>query len=292
VEIFRKAANPWGQEVLIGIGWGLMWAAIIGGAVFVVVHAVLAARALRAARARVHAPASVPAGLPPRIQRHGIGARFFHWTMSIAMLALLVTAFVPVIGYKFDWVTIHWIAGILLIGTLIYHLVHVLFWQRMSNMWISKADVRDGMSELSIFTSGNTKEAARKPGKYPVAQKVFHHVATAAALAAVVTGLLMMVRIETPIFRRNPYLLEDGTWGLVYVLHGLGGVMLIGLVMAHVYFAIRPEKRLFTRSMFKGWITREEYAAHHDPERWKVGEVDSSGSNERMASPPAVRAGT
>ncbi|MGH7554525.1 MAG: cytochrome b/b6 domain-containing protein, partial [Longimicrobiales bacterium] len=89
-------------------------------------------------------------------------------------------------------------------------------------------------------------------------------------VAAIATGILMMFRIDTPIFAQNQYLLNDGSWGFVYVLHGVGGVSLIGLVIAHVYFAIRPDKRWLTRSMFKGWITRDEYLAHHDPERWAV----------------------
>ena len=47
------------------------------------------------------------------------------------------------------------------------------------------------------------------------------------------------------------------TWGLMYVLHGLAGVGLIALVMIHVYFAIRPEKRDITKSMIFGSMKRE-----------------------------------
>ena len=39
------------------------------------------------------------------------------------------------------------------------------------------------------------------------------------------------------------------TWGLMYVLHGLAGVGLIALIMVHVYFALRPEKLVITKSM-------------------------------------------
>jgi hypothetical protein len=52
------------------------------------------------------------------------------------------------------------------------------------------------------------------------------------------------------------------------VLHGLAGVSLVGLVMAHVYFAVRPEKWWITKSMILGWITRRQYLEHHDPQRW------------------------
>jgi hypothetical protein len=81
----------------------------------------------------------------------------------------------------------------------------------------------------------------------------------------------MMVRVRTPFFARNPYLFSDGTWGVTYVAHGMAGVGLVGLVIAHVYFAVRPDKWWITKSMILGWITRRQYLEHHDPGRWGVG---------------------
>ena len=57
-------------------------------------------------------------------------------------------------------------------------------------------------------------------------------------------------------------------WGVVYVVHGLSGVALISLVIAHIYFAIRPDKWWITMSMFNGFVNRKDYLEHHDPERW------------------------
>ena len=57
---------------------------------------------------------------------------------------------------------------------------------------------------------------------------------------------------------------------MVYVVHDLAALALITLVMVHVYFALRPEKLHFTRSMVLGWITRREYEEHHDTARWTV----------------------
>ena len=54
---------------------------------------------------------------------------------------------------------------------------------------------------------------------------------------------------------------------------GLGAMGMITLIMAHVYFAVRPEKLWMTRSMFSGWITRDDYLRHHDPQRWPVAEA-------------------
>ena len=69
---------------------------------------------------------------------------------------------------------------------------------------------------------------------------------------------------------------------LTYVTHGLAGVGLVGLVIAHVYFAVRPEKWWITKSMILGWITRRQYLEHHEPSRWPV---TSSGRPAANAKP-------
>ena len=76
-------------------------------------------------------------------------------------------------------------------------------------------------------------------------------------------------------------LLRDTTWGLVYVSHGLAGVALVGLVIAHVYFAVRPEKWWITKSMLLGWITRRQYLEHHDPHRWAVESIADKAEAQR-----------
>jgi cytochrome b subunit of formate dehydrogenase len=135
-------------------------------------------------------------------------------------------------------------------------------------MWIGRADVADARDVV-----GATLRHAlpsRRPGKYSVAQKLIHHAFTAVVLTTLVTGSLMLLRIDTPWWKRNPYLFADATWGIVYVLHGLAALMLVTMVMMHVYFALRPEKLKFTRAMIRGWITRREYDEQHDPKRWQV----------------------
>jgi hypothetical protein len=59
-------------------------------------------------------------------------------------------------------------------------------------------------------------------------------------------------------------------------LHGLAGVGLIALIMVHVYFGIRPEKRPITKSMILGWMSRDFYLEEHDPTRWVVPATASS----------------
>jgi len=189
--------------------------------------------------------------------------------MAVAMFVLLITAFFPLVGIQFPWVTIHWIAGVGLIVSIVYHIWHVIVKQDFWSMWISKEEIEEGKRELSRMLKRST-ESGPKPGKYPIDHKLYHHVIVVVTLGAIGTGLLMMFRVDTPFWERNPYILSDQLWGFVYVLHGISGVALISLVMAHVYFAIRPEKWWITMSIINGWIGREQYLEHHDPKRWAV----------------------
>ena len=278
MEFLRRALNPWGENVPIGVAWDLIWAAVIIGAVFVVVHALLVPKKLPAGEI----DEAEAKGLPDRIQRHKPGARGFHWTMSATMFALLITAFFPVIGIQFPWVTIHWIAGVLLILTVLYHIYHVFAKQDIRNMWIGRRDMKEG----SLGLQAALRRPVKRPraGKYPVDQKMFHHAATLATLGAVVTGVLMMFRIDNFLLPQNTYMFSDAAWGWIYVIHGVSGIALIFLVIAHVYFAIRPEKRWMTWSMINGWITRDRYLENHDPERWTVPEAGGSGEMEGSAA--------
>ena len=90
----------------------------------------------------------------------------------------------------------------------------------------------------------------------------------AAVLAVLASGLLMMVKVDTPFYERNPYWLEARTWAMIYVVHGLAALSILSLIIVHIYFAIRPEKLWITRSMIRGWITRGELLEHHDPKKW------------------------
>ena len=130
MELWRRAINPWNQEVLIGVSWDLMWAAIIAGAGFVVLHAVWARFLAPVETASTDDPSS---GLPSRILRHARSERVFHWLMAVAMLVLLVTAFFPVLGLQFAWVTIHWVAGVILSALIVYHVIRATFWQ---DFWV------------------------------------------------------------------------------------------------------------------------------------------------------------
>jgi cytochrome b subunit of formate dehydrogenase len=204
-----------------------------------------------------------------RVTRHLGLDRAFHWVTAVSVLTLMATAFLPILGLTFSWVGIHWVTGLVLIAAVLFHILRVLLKQGLRAMWIGRQDFGDAAAIVKA-TLRRDADAIPKPGKYSFAQKLIHHGFALVVLTAVGTGGAMLVRIDTPWWKRNPYLLSDGTWGVVYVLHGLAALALITMVMLHIYFALRPEKLLFTRAMLRGWITRAEYSEHHDPQRWQV----------------------
>jgi len=80
-----------------------------------------------------------------------------------------------------------------------------------------------------------------------------------------------MVGVDSPFWERNPLFITEKTRGIVFLLHGLAGLLSITMIMVHIYFAVRPEKRYMTRSMLRGWISRAEFEEHHDSELWDEG---------------------
>jgi formate dehydrogenase subunit gamma len=262
--------NPWGQWVLTHISWNLFWASLFGGVLFFVAHAsymVLSAHRKRAAH-ETDALEAARKDLPAKIPRHSLVARLFHWVMAAAMFVLLFTAFLPIAGVRFPWVAWHWMAGLVLTGSILFHIIHASFWLDFWSIWVGPKDIPELKAEI-LRELGHEVEGP-KSGKYPLGNRLYHTMIVIAGLAVVATGVCMMVRVETPFFTRNPYLFGDITWGFTYVTHGLAGVGLVGLVIAHVYFAVRPEKWWITKSMIFGWITRRQYLEHHDPDRWVV----------------------
>jgi cytochrome b subunit of formate dehydrogenase len=269
------AIDPWGLRVPIHIAWFLIWVAAIVGLLFLMVHAIYVRYFAKLRQFAPQASPSASTQIPARVPRHSLVARLFHWVMAIAMLALLFTAFLPKVGVQFPWVTYHWIAGVVLTASIVFHIFHASFWLDFWSIWPDRIDMTDAYNRVLGFV-GRTAPLPRKFAKYPMENKLYHGAIIAAGLSAILTGVFMMFRVRTIFFPRNPYLFSDMTWGMIYVLHGLAGVGLIGLIMVHIYFGIRPEKQPITRSMIFGWMSRDFYLEEHDPSRWVVDATASS----------------
>ena len=69
-----------------------------------------------------------------RVERHKLVDRIYHWVMAVSILTLMATAFLPILGWKFEWLTIHWITGLVLTVAVVFHIIRSLFFQKLMNM--------------------------------------------------------------------------------------------------------------------------------------------------------------
>ena len=113
MDLLTRAINPWGESIFTHISWSLFWASLVGGLLFLLAHGgyMLFSRHEMRDPAEVDNLEAKRKGLPAKIERHSFVARMFHWVMAVSMLALLFTAFLPIVGVRFAWVEWHWWAG-------------------------------------------------------------------------------------------------------------------------------------------------------------------------------------
>ena len=96
------------------------------------------------------------------------------------MFVLLFTAFLPVVGVKFAWVQWHWIAGLVLTASILFHIVHATFFLDFWSIWVGPRDIPELKAEL-LREFGHDVPGP-KSGKYPLGNRLYH-------LAIVVAGL-------------------------------------------------------------------------------------------------------
>ncbi len=174
--------------------------------------------------------------------------------MAALVVVLLGTAFLPILGLRFDWVPIHWISGLLLTAAILFHLYRAFLVHGIGSMVPKGGDLR---AALGRTTGGDA-------AKYDLYQKLYHWSVAAVVLVLVASGGIMLAKIDTPIWRRDPSILSDGDWGVVYVCHGAASLVLIFFIVLHVYFAFLPEHRRLLAAMVLG---RETWRSGCAPER-------------------------
>lgn len=185
--------------------------------------------------------------------RHQPADRAFHWIMAILVLLLLGTAFLPILGIKFDWLPTHWISGVLLIAATLFH-----FWRVFAVHGIGEMIPRPGDFTPAALMSETAD------GKYTASQKLYHLGISVIMLVLLGTGGLMLARIDTSFWNRNPAILSDQDWGIVYTLHGGASLFLIFMFILHIYFAFLPEHRKLLAAMALGRPVQEEPPANKE----------------------------
>ena len=208
-----------------------------------------------------------PGMISYRVARHSLIDRLFHWLTAVCMLILLATALLPIFGIKFNWLTAHWVAGLILTAAVLLHVIRAFTVLKLRDMAIYPREfIAATRAELSTLTGDRYKPSTI--GKYSVAQKFFHFGMGIVVLVVIATGLVMMTGIDTPFWERDPYFVSERVRGIVFVAHGVATLLSISMIIIHIYFAFRPEKLYFTRSTISGWISRTDYEKNHDPLLW------------------------
>jgi cytochrome b subunit of formate dehydrogenase len=163
------------------------------------------------------------------------------------------------------------VAGIIFGLYLVYHVLDTAVRLSWGSMWIGFRDIGDSLSRVRDFFR-RVEDPSRRPGKWGMENKLFHHMTALAGVAVLATGILMMSRVDTWFWSADPYRwnITDTNWGWIFVIHGASALAFVGLLIAHIYFALRPDKFFFTLSMIRGWIPRQDYLSHFSPERWPV----------------------
>jgi formate dehydrogenase subunit gamma len=248
VDIIRYRNDVWGEEVILGVSWDLLWVVAVTAFLLLAAHAIF-----MAALAKKKA---LPSSEGKRVHRHDTIDRAFHWIMAGSVLVLIFTGIAPIVGIRIDWLDIHWIAGLVLTFVVIFHIIRAIFWQDFKAMLLGPADFKEPFDENI------------KPGKYSFEQKGMHWAMTVLVIAVIATGIILFLHINTPWWNR-PSVENEATLGIYFLLHGTATLGLIAFTAIHIYFAVRPEKRFYTRSMITGWISEAEMKENHDTNKWK-----------------------
>src|SRR5438477_10498490 len=214
MDFLKWGRNPWGEWVLTHVSWSLFWGSLFAGILFLVAHATymfLSAHHKRST-SETEALEARYKQLPTQIERHSLVARLFHWVMAASMFVLLFTAFLPIVGVRFPWVQWHWMAGLVLIAAIAFHIIHASFFLDFWSIWVGPKDIPEFKAE--ILREFGHEDIPFKPGKYPLGNRLYHLAIVVVGMAAAITGIVMMSRVRTPLLTRNPYLFSDPTWGV------------------------------------------------------------------------------
>ncbi len=305
IDVFRVTRRA-GREVVVGLSWDVLLLIAFVATLTFLVHYVLREILNPTEHTDSQGPSkdeverSLEAQGVEEIDRFSLAQRASHWVMAISIFAMMLSGFIimnnqvtvkAVAGVS--WLSIHIVSAIVLIGYVAFHLGHVAYKGTWGKMWVGTKEAKDLITRFKNLI-GLTDEYPRQ-FEYPSAQKLLHWGVTGVTFGVILTGLVLWRRVEfLALFwdatREFTFLgVEFGlgtadSLGLIswsFVLHDFFAIGMLGLVMGHIYFALRPNEWAITKSMITGKVTVEEYAEKYSPASWQIGGERAADGGER-----------
>ena len=188
MDFVKWGLNPWGQNILTHVSWTLFWASLFAGLMFLVAHGsymLLSAHRKRPADRDRQAGSGLRE--PPRAHRaalaDGEGCFTGSWPPRCSCCCSRPSC--PSSVCRFAWVTWHWIAGLVLTGSILFHIIHASFWLDFWSIWVGPKDIPEIKAEL-LRELGHDVPGP-KSGKYPLGNRLYHMAIVVAGLSAVLT---------------------------------------------------------------------------------------------------------
>lgn len=216
-----------------------------------------------------------------RVLRHDNAAILEHWTHGVGTAFLLASGialgllFVPrLVGSGVPvWaaMNIHFIAVVMfLFGTFYYGANTILNWHRFAEHLPTKNAFSFTVQHYGHLL-GVKKYAMPPEDKYFESEKMAYILALVSTLTIIVTGLLKAAA--------HVVSLPAGLMGGATLLHDVATVFMLAFFLAHVFFAaVLPNSWPVLRSMFTGYVTKEQAQKEHAG--WYRRLTEKSGSSE------------
>jgi len=135
------ATSPWGQRVPIHIAWFLIWVAVIAGSSSLLFTPPICA--ISPNQESLRAPFRRRGGAHPRACSQTL-ADSAAISLDHGRLHVHTTIYrLPAeSGVQFPWVTYHWIAGVVLTASILFHVIHASFFMDFWAIWPDRIDLR------------------------------------------------------------------------------------------------------------------------------------------------------
>ncbi len=202
-----------------------------------------------------------------KVQRHGLIERLIHWSVALSTFALLFSGFgqmpmykrymvdtLPGLAWTSDYaitLNIHYIAAILLIFAVFYHLVyHGL--KREHGIIPKKGDLKESYLIVKAMVTGGKEPDSHK---YLAEQRLAYAFIGFNLILVIVTGIIKVIKNIPGVE------LSQTVLGLATNFHNLATVLLLFGIIAHLAAFIPKINRFLIPSMFSGKCCYD-YAKH------------------------------